>query len=294
MNSPVKKHITPLVCYPTFGENNYKPKSLKTLFAVCISYFFAFGFTSCNSSKILSRDYQYFQNNLDSVASAIQDPVIQPNDLLTIQVYSKTANQEQAAIFNLRNTAGNANAGGSLSSPSLAGYTISASGNIEMPVIGIVRAAGLTKEQLSQSLIQKLAPYVKDPSVLIRFLQYNINVLGEVKNPGVKPFVTERVTLIDAVSAAGDLTDFGRRENVLVIREQGGKRSYYSIDLRSGSVFQSPGYYLQPNDVVYVSPNKIKLKALNVDPQAQRRTGLILGIVGTLISIATLIATVSL
>ena len=293
MNSPVKKLITPLVCYPTFGENNYKPKFLKTLFAVCISYFFAFGITSCNSSKTLSRDYQYFQNNLDSVASAIQDPVIRPNDLLTIQVYSKTANQEQAAIFNLRNTTGNANAGGALSSPSLAGYTISASGNIEMPVIGTVRAAGLTKEQLSQSLIQKLAPYVKDPSVLIRFLQYNINVLGEVKNPGVKPFVTERVTLIDAVSAAGDLTDFGRRENVLVIREQGGKRSYYSIDLRSGSVFQSPGYYLQPNDVVYVSPNKIKLKALNVDPQAQRRTGLILGIVGTLISIATLIATVS-
>ena len=293
MNSPVKKLITPLVCYPTFGGNNFKPKFLKTLFAVCISYFFAFGITSCNSSKTLSRDYQYFQNNLDSVASAFQDPVIQPNDLLTIQVYSKTANQEQAAIFNLRNTAGNANAGGASSSPSLAGYTISASGNIEMPVIGTVRAAGLTKEQLSQSLIQKLAPYVKDPSVLIRFLQYNINVLGEVKNPGAKPFVTERVTLIDAVSAAGDLTDFGRRENVLVIREQGGKRSYYSIDLRSGSVFQSPGYYLQPNDIVYVSPNKIKLKALNVDPQAQRRTGLILGIVGTLISIATLIVTVS-
>ena len=293
MTASLNKGATPFVCYFSLYGKNQELKSLKTLFKLIILLVFTCSLISCSSSKSLSRDYQYFQNNLDSIASVIVDPVIQPNDLLTIQVYSKTANQEQAANFNLRNTAGNANVSSVSSSASLAGYTISASGNIEMPVIGTLKAAGLTKEQLAQSLMQKLTPYVKDPTVLIRFLQYNINVLGEVKNPGAKPFLTERVTVIDALSAAGDLTDFGRRENVMVIREQSGKRSYYSIDLRSGSLFRSPGYYLQPNDLVYVSPNKIKLKALDVDPQAQRRTGLILGIVGSLIAVATLIATVS-
>lgn len=220
---------------------------------------------ACNPYKKVSKDYPYFQRGLDSLGNvAFHEPVIQANDLISIQVFSKSLNQEQATLFNIPNTgAGSAN-----------GYLVNMDGTIEMPLVGYVKAAGLSRAQLSNLLVSKLSPYVKDPSVLIRFLQFRINVLGEVKAPGTYNFLTERVTLMDAISAAGDLTDDAQRSGVVVIREENGKRNYYPVDLRSGAIFQSPVFQLQQNDLIYVGANSAKLIALKNNPNSQRNIGL--------------------
>ncbi len=129
--------------------------------------------------------------------------------------------------------------------------------------------------------------------MLVRFLQFNINVLGEVKTPGIQSFKTDRVTVIDAISAAGDLTDYGKRENIMVIREEAGIRKFYTLDLRSGALFHSPGYQLQQNDIVYVSANDNKLKTLNIDPEAQRKTGLVITGISVFATLVTLIITLT-
>ena len=242
---------------------------------------FAVLLNSCGTSKKLNTDYIYFRDGRDTVNSSQQETLIQSGDILGIQVYSRSQNQEQAAIFNIP-------ANGSADA-ARRGYQVSTNGNIEMPVIGFVKVAGLTKQQLENSLTLKLTDYVKNPSVLISFMQFNINVLGEVKMPGVQHFSGDRVTIIDAISAAGDLTDFGKREDITVIREQAGEKVRYTIDLRKKNMFTSPGYILQPNDIVYVAPNNYKLKSLNVDPDKQRRAGLVLTIIGIAVSVASLV-----
>lgn len=241
---------------------------------------FAVLLSSCSSSKI-NTNYLYFKNGADTVAAQQKETIIQANDLLSIQVYSRTLNQEQAAIFNIPITANSA----------AQGYQVSAAGNIDMPVIGAVKAAGLTKIQLQSALVQKLTDNVRNPSVLVRFLQFNVNVLGEVRTPGTQRFNVDRVTIIDALSAAGDLTEYGKREDIMVIREEEGKKIYHTVDLRSKTLFQSPVYTLQPNDIVYVAPNKNKLKSVNIDPDAQRRTGLVFNIISIVITITTLVIT---
>lgn len=238
------------------------------------------GFSSCSSSKEIGKDFTYFQAERDTVALGLQERLIQPNDVLNIYVYSKTINQEQASLFNIPNEGADGK---------VRGFLVSQNGNIEMPLIGTVKAGGITNAQLQNSLVQKLSPYVKDPSVIIRLMQFKVNILGEVKSPGIQNFQTEKVTILDAISAANDLTDYGRRDNVLVIRDEAGQRKFYQVDLRSGALFKSPAYQLQSNDVVYVAPNRNKLKAMNTDQDAQRKTGLLLGITSTLISIAALI-----
>lgn len=235
-------------------------KSLVSLFA--IASFFSF-FTSCNSAKKMSRDFLYFNRGLDSLGIVQQrESVIKTNDILNIQVSSKSSNQEQASVFNIPN--GNTNA--------TSGYQVNNAGTIDLPIIGQVKAAGLTKVQLQSLLTERISPYVKDPLVIVRFLQFNINVLGEVRAPGTKNFISDRVSIIDAISAAGDMSDFGRKDNVVVIREENGKRIYYTLDLRSGSVFQSPAYLLQPGDIVYVQPNEVRIRNVNYDPKQEDRS----------------------
>ena len=245
---------------------------------ICL-LFIAYMLASCGSSKKGYSDFTYFQNGSDTVQSQQKETIIQPGDFLNIQVYSQTLSQEQAAIFNIPFSA----------NLQTQGYQVSRNGNIEMPVIGSISTVGLTRTQLQTSLVQKLSPYVKNPTVLVRFMQFNINVLGEVRIPGTQKFQVERVTIIDAISAAGDLTDYGKREDITVIREEKDKKIYYSIDLRSKNLFESPVYLLQPNDIVYVSPNNNKLKNLSVNPDAQRKTGLFFGVISATVSVATLI-----
>ena len=238
--------------------------------------------TSCSSSKNINKDYYYFRDSKEIVVDQPKEILIQPGDVLNIAVYSRSLNQDQATIFNLPPS----------TNTMLQGYQVGTSGTIDMPIIGAIKAVGLSKKELQDTLVKKLTDYVKNPSVIVKFLQFNVNVLGEVHVPGTHKFNVDKVTIIDALSAAGDLTDYGKRDSILVIREEQGKKITYSIDLRNKSIFNSPVYNLQPNDIVYVSPNKNKLKNLSIDPDVQRRTGLIVTLVSVAASLTTLIITV--
>lgn len=254
-----------------------KRKNTHLILTTAYFVFLAGLLSACDSSKNINSNYVYFKNGVDTVVAQQKETIIQPNDLLSIQVFSRTLNQEQATIFNIPNTSNGVNQG----------YQVNVDGSIEMPVIGSIKVGGLTKYQLQVLLTQKLTDYVKNPSVVVRFLQFNVNVLGEVRSPGRQNFIVDKVTIIDALSAAGDLTDYGKREDVTVIRELGGKKIYYTIDLRNRALFRSPVYIMQPNDIVYVGPNKNKLKNLSIDPEVQRRTGLLFTIISLTLGVAS-------
>jgi polysaccharide export outer membrane protein len=227
-------------------------------------------------------NFIYFQNGLDSMKYIqSKEPIIQNNDLLSIQVLSTSLNQEQTVPYNAPVSAGGVSSG----------YFVNMAGNVEMPVIGAVRAAGLTQAQLQKNILEKISPFVKDPSVIIHFLQFKVNVLGEVKSPGTQKFESDRVTIIDAISAAGDLTDNGKREDISVIREDGSTRKIYKVDIRSGSLFQSPAYILQSNDIIYVGASDQKFLALKGQAKASTQNGLqvVVTVLGLITSIALVI-----
>src|SRR5688572_26886322 len=141
------------------GKLLLDPRVLRQTYFFAICWTLINSFTACTSQKNAAKDFVYFQNGMDTVLGQQKETIIQPNDLLSIQVFSKTINQEQAAIFNIPSTAGTV----------FQGYQVNADGNIEMPVIGGIRAAGLTKDQLQKSLVEKLTNYVKNPTVIVRF-----------------------------------------------------------------------------------------------------------------------------
>lgn len=252
-------------------------KNLKAYFHYCIIISFSCLLFSCNTGKQITKgDFLYFQRGLDSMRYIqFKEPIIQNNDLLSIQVISTSLNQEQTLPFNLPASTAGGNTG----------YLVSMTGNVDMPVIGSVKAAGLTQVQLQKVIMEKLLPYVKDPSVLIHFLQFKVNVLGEVNSPGTKKFDADRVTIIDAVSAAGDLTDKGKREDISIIREEGNMRRMYKVDLRSGSLFQSPAYLLQSNDILYVGASDQKFRELKDAGSANTQKAI--NILGTIIGLFT-------
>jgi len=235
--------------------------------------------SACSSTRKLNTEYNYFQQGLDSAQEIKFTPLtIKPNDLLNIQISSNTLNQEQVTLFNAANYGGSMGANGSMvnqqqnGGASTIGFLVDEKGFIKYPMLGKVQALGLTREELAKNLETELAKkeYVKDPNIQVRFLQLKVNVLGEVKSPGTKSFTADRITILDAISAAGDLTDRGRRDNITIIREEAGQKKSYKINLLNTDFINSPVFQLQQNDVVYVNANYIKLKETNFDPQFQR------------------------
>ena len=235
---------------------------------------------SCNSSRRLDHNFTYFQHGLDSIERLkLSEPVIRPNDQLSIQVYSNSLNQEQVYLYNIANGFGpgmpinGANA-------IVQGFLVNENGDIFYPNLGKIHTSGLTTLQLKNELEHRLDTLVKNPQVLIRFLNFKVDVFGEVKSPGAKSFNNQRVTIIDALSSAGDLTDQGKRDNILVFREENGEVKHYTVDLRGGNtLFNSPVFQLQQNDIVYVSPNDVKLKSVKRNPNVDRDLQLTLSFV---------------
>ncbi|HMC83963.1 MAG TPA: polysaccharide biosynthesis/export family protein [Chitinophagaceae bacterium] len=270
-----------------------RQNGLPNLYNTIFSFLFVGLMASCSSTKnIKPAEYVYFRNGTDTIFSKQRETVIQPNDLLSIQVYSKTPNQEQAAIYNMPTPSTTNNTMGA--APGTApGYQVDATGDIEMPVIGTVKSAGLTIYELQNVLVQKLANNVKYPAVLVSFLEFNINVFGEVHAPGLHKFTMDKVTILDAIPASGDLTDYGKRDSITVIREEQGKRVYHNVYLRDKDIFQSPVYIMEPNDVVYVPPNRYKLRNLSINPDKQRNTTLLLSILFAAVSVASLVIAIS-
>lgn len=233
-------------------------------------------FTSCKSKKQMI----YFQNvnNNEKINNEAfnKAQLLKPNDLISVTVLA--FDMDAVAIFNGQGLAGEGTTGG------VKTYLIGSDGNIEFPLLGKVKMAGITRNEATNLLRSKISEYVKDPIVNLELKNFRVTVLGEVARPGVYKVDNERITLLEALGLAGDMTIFGERKNVLVVRETDGKKSYNRIDLTTDEVFKSPVYYLSQNDVVYVEPNKTK-----INESSARSTGVILSVVGVLLSATTLI-----
>ncbi len=184
-------------------------------------------------------------------------PTIRPDDELSITVNS--INPEATAIYQmpLINPATTSTLDSS-SSPRIQTYIVNSQGDINFPVIGTIHVSGMTTEQLSEYLTKEISKDVKDPVVDVRILNFMVSVGGEVRSPSRIPLTRQRMTVLDALVQAGDLTEYGERSNVLVIREENGNRTYAHLDLNKAETLNSPYFYLKQNDYVYVSPNNIK------------------------------------
>ena len=215
--------------------------------------------SSCVSTKTINNNY--LQNVRDTTAkdSVLLFPVIQKGDLLSIRVYSKahgTVNDPEVdAPYNLIDQSSGGTAGGGVT-----GFLVDENGNIEYPQIGMLHVEGLTRDQVAEQIKQKLEGQLTNPAVVVRYLNYKITVLGEVGGPKTFTTQTERISILEALGMAGDITEYGRKDNVKVIREINGQREIGTIDLTSKDMFNSPYYRLQQNDVVLVEQTRRKVK----------------------------------
>jgi len=212
---------------------------------------------SCASNKQVA----YFDNIQSGTIPAPTtnvDVPIQKNDILSISITS--LNQEASAIFNVNNNQPRESLG----------YLVNEDGYVQLPILGNIRAIGLTKKQLSEQLTKRLIDQklLVDPIVNIRHLNFKVTVLGEVARPTVVNVPSEKISLLEAIGLAGDLTIYGKRENVLLIREkQNGQKEIFRINLNNDQIFKSDFYYLQPNDVIYVEPNQAKVSSASTTRQ---------------------------
>lgn len=188
---------------------------------------------------------------------------IQKNDILAITVNS--LNPEASAIFNMGSTSSNQNNAVGSTNPNLTanGFLVDQNGAIQLPLVGTINVEGLTTAQARSTLEKKLVEYLKEPVVSLRVINFRISVLGDVLRPGVYPVNNERVNISEALSMAGDLNITAERKNVLLIREDLGVRKYIRLDMQSKSLFNSQYYYLQNNDVLYITPSKTKYASVD-------------------------------
>jgi polysaccharide export outer membrane protein len=199
--------------------------------------------------------------NQASIKSQVEDlePIIQKNDLLSIFVSS--INPEATVIFNNPNVTAAQSTTAAGNTNNVAGYLVNQDGYIQFPVLGNIKAAGLSKKQLKDNITKGLSDgkLLIDPIVNVRYLNYKVTVIGEVGHPTVINVPSEKISLLEALGLAGDMTIYGRRDNVLVIRETEGTKAFQRINLNTNEIFTSPYYYLKSNDIVYVETNKNKV-----------------------------------
>ena len=228
---------------------------------------FSFLFISCNTQKKVP--YNYLEGVTDTTGKdtiKTFEPLIQKYDLLSIQVYTSTTKSlETDALYNLPQVS-TANA----SQTNLQnGYLVDKNGDIEFPKLGTLHVEGLTKEQLTDLVKSKITD-LTNPSVIVRFLNYRITVLGEVGHAGVVNIPYERVTILEAIGLAGDIPLTGKKTTVKIIRKVNGNSEIGTIDLTSKDLFNSPYYYLAQNDIIIVEPRKSKLRLNDQSIIAQR------------------------
>ena len=264
---------------------NYHSLGLLAAALVCVAVLF----TGCRSSKKIV----YLQDVVPLKQQEIEqkyEVFIHNDDLLSIMVNSK--NPELALPFNMPLVSyqlGSESPG----AQRVLGYLVDVNGYIDFPILGKLHVAGLTRLQLTEMIKERLISedLIKDPIVTVQFLNYKISVMGEVSRPGSFNISSDRVTLLEALSMAGDLTIYGRRDRVAVIREKDGKRTILFHDLRSSDIFNSPCYYLQQTDIVYVEPNKVKAEQSGINQN--KSVGVWLSAASILVSIASLVVTLT-
>ena len=251
-------------------------------------------FQACYDSKNIT----YFRDLSDTASIPPQiiresfEAHIEVDDVVEIIVNS--INPQATAIFNLGNTtpvmpgpSANKNLLGTnpISNSTPGGYLVNKDGFIDFPILGKISVRGLTINALKDTVTVRLEKYLQNPIVTVRLINYKITVLGEVNSPASYYLQSERVSVLDALGMAGDLTIFGKRENVLLIREENGQRNFVRLNLTSSKLFESPYFYLKQNDVVYVEPNKQKV-ASN-DARTVRNISLVTSLITLLIIVLT-------
>ncbi len=244
--------------------------------------------SSCSSPENIA----YMQNAVYGQEDAIVNPTeikIQPHDQLAIVVSCKEP--ELVQLFNLVQANKQVGQTGRQSQGSnVSVYTVNSSGDINFPVLGSIHIAGLNREQVSGKIAKALTDgkWIADPMVSVEFANLRFSIVGEVATPGTYAIADDKMTLLEAISKAGDLTEYGERE-VMVIREQDGKRKKYLVDLKDNNLFESPAYYIQQNDVIYVRPNKAVARRSEDDPNNLKSISLWTSIASLLTTVAVLI-----
>lgn len=252
---------------------------MKKVYSLLIFSVAAFIFTGCVSQKEIAYFYGVNSQSADSVNRSFykaHEASIFAGDLLSITVTG--LDPLAVAPFNLPLVSYATPGSDQLNSaPTLQSYLVDINGNINFPVIGIIQLAGLTKSQAISFINEKLSPYLQNAIVTLQFMNYRITVLGEVLRPGQYSVSNERVTILDALGLAGDMTIYGKRNNVLITRENNGKLEFVRLNLNTDETFKSPYFYLQQNDVVYIEPNTVK-------SIASQNTSLYLSAISTLVT----------
>ena len=242
---------------------------------------------SCANTRKIS----YFQDtpaNMTIQASAGEYITVQPHDVIYITVSSK--DPELAALFNLsRPQSGNSAA--TAQRGEMLGYTINLDGTIDFPVVGRLKIAGLTREQISARIKETLISenLIKDPIVTVTFSNLTFSVMGEVARPGQYNIDKDQITILEALSKAGDLTIYGQRDKVMVVRQNGLERATYQLDLRSSQIYHSPAFYIRQNDLIYVEPNKVRSNQATVNGNNVRSVSLWMSVASFLTTIGVLI-----
>ena len=257
---------------------------VKTPFPLRSPYFLLLLLVGSLTGCVNYRELRNFQNV--PVSNGLQEEIdnkteleIQPKDLLRIDVES--IDPEAAMPFNQATQMASASQASNQNIQLFQGYLVDEDGYVDLPLLGRIEAAGQTIESLQFLIRGRLREYLRDPVVNVRFLNFKVTILGEVQLPGVIALPNSRVTILEAIGMAGDLTDYANRDNILVVREAEGVRSFQRISLQDDDIFNSEYYYLKQNDVIYVDP--IKARTATVSDPGQR----LVQYLGPIISIAS-------
>ncbi|MBQ9185887.1 MAG: polysaccharide biosynthesis/export family protein [Bacteroidales bacterium] len=251
---------------------------------------------SCNTDTYKKINYlQDVQDRTTMSVNKNEGIIVQPKDQISIVVSSR--NPELAAMFNLVNVS--YQAGSEMVSSGgqqrLMGYSVDTNGNIDFPILGSLHVAGLNRWQVAELVKTELQDrnLLKDPVVTVEFMNFRISVLGEVTRPGTFTVSGDKINILEALSIAGDLTIYGKRDKVQVIREYGGERTIYLLDLRDSQIFNSPAYYLRQNDIILVEPNKVRAGQSTLNENNLRSTSFWISIGSLLMTLTTLIINVT-
>lgn len=268
---------------------------MKRILRICVLAALVASAASCNTWKKIN----YLQDIEETTTFEMVDHkgvLIQPKDQLSIVVSCRVP--ELAAQFNLPIVsfyAGSEMGTGGGSNQRMSGYVVDNDGFINFPQLGRLEVAGLNRWELQEKIAKEIIDrgFISDPVVTVEFMNFRISILGEVSHPGTYSITGDKVNLFQALSLAGDLTIYGERPTVKVTREQNGERTVFVLDLRDSEVFNSPAFYLQQNDVIYVVPNSVRAGQSTINENNFKSAGFWISISSTTMSLVTLIVTLS-
>jgi polysaccharide biosynthesis/export protein len=251
---------------------------------------FSIVFSACTTQRAI---YNYLEDVNDTTFRKnvyIAESIIQKNDHLSIQIYSAATDPTVDILYNLplstmQGVGGGGNQGGV---GPIGGYLVDVNGNIEMPRIGVIKAEGLKKGELEEVIKARLEGQLTRPTVIVRFMNFRITVLGEVGAPGVLNVPTERLSVLEAIGMAGGVTEFGKIKEVKILRENNGIRELGVLDLTSRDIFSSEYYQLQQNDVVLVDQTRFKMRQTE-QQRVTQQIGFATGIISTIALVLALL-----